>query len=177
MKAGGVYLPLDPKFPRERLAFMLADAEVPLLLTQVAKKESLPETTAQIVLLEELEETLAQYPAVNPVLANTSDDLAYVIYTSGSTGNPKGVMISRALTNFLLSMAEKPGMSSSDALLAVTTISFDISILELLLPLMIGARTIIATREQAADAEELKRLLEEHSISVMQATRRHGECW
>ncbi len=171
LKAGGVYLPLDPKFPRERLAFMLADAEVPLLLTQVAKKESLPETKAQIVLLEELEETLAQYPAVNPVLANTSDDLAYVIYTSGSTGNPKGVMISRrSLTNFLLSMAEKPGMSSSDALLAVTTISFDISILELLLPLMIGARTIVATREQAADAEELKRLLEEHSISVMQAT-------
>jgi len=171
LKAGGVYLPLDPKFPTDRLAFMLSDAEVPVLLTQAAKRASLPATEARIVLLDELDATLANYPAINPAPANTTEDLAYLIYTSGSTGNPKGVMVPHAaLVNFLCSMVERPGMNATDRLLAVTTISFDISILELLLPLITGAHLTIATREQGADANELKRLLAEHNITFMQAT-------
>ena len=102
---------------------------------------------------------------------NSPADLAYLIYTSGSTGTPKGVMIPRsALVNLLLSMAQIPGIRSTDTLLAVTTTSFDISILELLLPLVSGARSVIATSSQAADAKELLRLIQKHDVTVMQAT-------
>jgi len=171
LKCGGVYLPLDPKFPKERLAFMLADAEVSLVLTQSAKKDSLPQTTARVVLLDESEDAFAKFSSKNLPSVSKPEHLAYMIYTSGSTGRPKGVMIPRsALVNFLFSMMEAPGIAVTDALLAVTTISFDISILELLLPLMSGAHLIIATREQAADARELKQLLRDHGVTVMQAT-------
>ncbi len=135
LKSGGVYLPLDPKFPKDRLAFMLSDAEVPILLTQSTHVPDLPPTSAKVMVLEQLADELAQFSADNPVAVNCPEDTAYIIYTSGSTGNPKGVMVPRrALVNFLLSMAERPGMLASDTLLSVTTISFDISLLEMLLP-------------------------------------------
>ncbi len=171
LKSGGTYLPLDPKFPEERLAFMLVDSEVSLLLTHSSKRESLPKTTARVVLLDRERESLAKAPAANLGSIGDADRLAYLIYTSGSTGKPKGVMVPRgALVNFLLSMAETPGMARSDRLLAVTTSSFDISILEFLLPLVCGAEIVMATAEQAADARELQRLLEQHAITAMQAT-------
>jgi len=171
LKAGAVYLPLDPKFPKHRLAFMVGDAEVPLLLTQRSKTDSLPETTARVVLLDGEADAFPNFPSSNLRTDSLPHGLAYMIYTSGSTGNPKGVMIPRsALVNFLHSMAETPGLTATDVLLAVTTISFDISILELLLPLMTGAQLVIGTREQAADARELKRLLDVHGVTVMQAT-------
>jgi amino acid adenylation domain-containing protein len=171
LKAGGVYLPLDPKFPKPRLAFMIADAEVPLLITQRSKRDSLPETTARVVLLDEDEDAFSKFPRGNLSSSSDPGNLAYTIYTSGSTGNPKGVMIPRsALVNFLHSMADTPGLTAADVLLAVTTISFDISILESLLPLTVGAQVVIATPEQAADARELRRLLDVHAVTVMQAT-------
>jgi amino acid adenylation domain-containing protein len=172
LKSGGTYLPLDPKFPKERLAFMLADSEVSLLLTHSSRQQSLPETTARVVLLDLEGEALSKAPAANLRLSKDAENhLAYLIYTSGSTGKPKGVMIPRrALVNFLLSMAETPGIHASDILLAVTTASFDISILEFLLPLVCGAGIVIATAEQASDAGELQRLLEQHAVTVMQAT-------
>ncbi len=171
LKAGGVYLPLDPKFPSERLAFMLADAEVSLVLTQSAKCASLPQTTARVIAVDDGEDRFAQYPSGNLSSVGRPEQLAYMIYTSGSTGKPKGVMIPRsALVNFLFSMAEAPGISAQDVLLAVTTISFDISILELLLPLIAGAQVIIASREQAGDDRELKKLINDHAVTLMQAT-------
>ena len=98
-------------------------------------------------------------------------DLAYVIYTSGSTGTPKGVQIAhRSILNFLHSMREKPGLSANDALLAVTTLSFDIAALEFFLPLTLGALVVIASSEATADATQLASLLERHGITVMQAT-------
>ena len=171
LKSGATYLPLDPKFPQDRLAFMLDDSEVSLVLTHSSKRKSLPETSARVVLLDREDEALCKLPTTNLLLRNNPDDLAYLIYTSGSTGRPKGVMIPRrALTNFLLSMAETPGMSAPDTFLAVTTTSFDISILELLLPLLHGAKIVIASAEQASDARELQRLICEHAVTVMQAT-------
>ena len=171
LKSGGAYFPLDPKFPRERLAFMLEDAEASLVLTQLAKKESLPATKSRVVLLDSEEEPFLSFSAENPENVNKPNDLAYVIYTSGSTGKPKGVMIPRlALVNFLQGMGEAPGITNRDVLLAITTISFDISILELLLPLTVGSQIVVATREQAANAEELKKLLVDHRVTVMQAT-------
>lgn len=171
LKSGGAYLPLDPKFPKDRLAFMLADSEVRLVLAHSSSQGSLPETTARVILLDRESGLLANSPVTNPGLNNSPEDLAYLIYTSGSTGRPKGVMIPRrALVNFLLSMKQTPGMTASDTFLAVTTTSFDISILEFLLPLVCGARIVIATAEQASDARELQRLLVEHGVTVMQAT-------
>ena len=96
---------------------------------------------------------------------------AYVIYTSGSTGKPKGVVVPhRAVVNFLTSMAREPGLTESDVLVAVTTLSFDIAVLELYLPLTIGAMVVIADRDQAVDGHALKGLLEEYDANVMQAT-------
>src|SRR5208337_3475175 len=171
LKSGGTYLPLDAKFPKDRLAFMLADSEVSFLLTHSSKKESLPGITARVVLLDRESDALSTCPETNLPSLSNSEHLAYLIYTSGSTGKPKGVMIPRrALVNFLLSMAETPGMPASDTLLAVTTTSFDISILEFLLPLVCGAQIVIATAEQSSDARELQRLLRQHAVTVMQAT-------
>jgi amino acid adenylation domain-containing protein len=171
LKAGGVYLPLDPKFPKERLEFMLEDAEVSLVLTNVAEREDLPSTKAEVVLLQEMTDRFASYPGENLPSGNKPEDLAYILYTSGSTGKPKGVMIPRrALVNFLLSMAKTPGMTAGDSLLAVTTISFDISLLEMLLPLVTGASIVVAARDQASDPFALRKLLEENEITVMQAT-------
>ncbi len=170
LKSGAVYLPLDPTFPEQRIAFMLGDAEAPLVLTQQSKKDNLPGTTARVVLLDE-EEAFLSFPSSNLNPVSPASRLAYVIYTSGSTGKPKGVMVPRsALVNFLFSMAETPGLSSADVLLAVTTISFDISILELLLPLTRGGQLVVATKEQASDAGQLKRLIDSHGVTVMQAT-------
>ena len=171
LKSGGAYLPLDPKFPKNRLSFMLADCEPPLLLSHSSMKESLPATSGRVIFLDQEEASLAKCPSTNLSAQNSSADLAYLIYTSGSTGAPKGVMIPRsALVNLLLSMAQTPGIRSTDTLLAVTTTSFDISILELLLPLVSGARSVIATSTQAADARELFRLIQNHDVTVMQAT-------
>jgi len=169
-KAGGAYLPLDPGFPRERLAYMLEDAQAALVLTERSKSASLPASGAELVFLDE-EESQAEGAGDNLPPLSPPPRLAYVIYTSGSTGKPKGVMVPRrALVNFLLSMAERPGFTRADTLLAVTTVSFDISLLELLLPLTTGGQVVMAGKEQAYDAGELGRLLESHHVTLMQAT-------
>ncbi|HEX6863954.1 MAG TPA: amino acid adenylation domain-containing protein, partial [Thermoanaerobaculia bacterium] len=147
LKSGGAYVPLDPSHPRERLALILEAARPQVLLTEISP---LPEG------------------GVDPV-AGDAGDLAYVIFTSGSTGKPKGVQVpQRALVSFLLSMSREPGLTERDVLLAVTTLSFDIAGLELLLPLVVGARVEIASREDAADGLRLRRLLAK--ATVLQAT-------
>jgi acyl-coenzyme A synthetase/AMP-(fatty) acid ligase len=99
------------------------------------------------------------------------DNLAYVIYTSGSTGKPKGVMVRyEALSHFLLSMQQQPGLTENDILVAVTSLSFDIAALELYLPLISGARTVIASREEARDGEAFARLIEQSQATVLQCT-------
>ena len=171
LKCGGTYLPLDPMFPKDRLQFMAEDSGLSMLLTHSQRKDSLPRSSAPVVLLDREEESIGRSPETNVELSCDPLGLAYLIYTSGSTGRPKGVMVPRrALCNFLLSMLEAPGLDRSDTLLAVTPTSFDISILELLLPLTCGARIVIATAEQAADARALQQLLRQHEITLMQAT-------
>src|SRR5207245_2177387 len=98
-------------------------------------------------------------------------NLAYVLYTSGSTGRPKGVQIPhRAVVNFLDSMRQRPGLMEEDVLLAVTTLSFDIAALELLLPLTVGARVVVVSREVAGDGVQLAERLTRSGATVMQAT-------
>jgi amino acid adenylation domain-containing protein len=171
MKAGAAYVPLDPSYPMDRLAFMAADAGIPLLLTQQALAVDLaPLAPAQICL-----------DADWPTIAHESDarlsgvidpeSAAYVIYTSGSTGKPKGVSVPhRALASFLASMAAEPGFHASDRLLAVTSLSFDIAGLELFLPLTTGGSVEIASRAATTDGAALARIIDERAITVMQAT-------
>ncbi|MBZ5536433.1 MAG: amino acid adenylation domain-containing protein [Acidobacteriia bacterium] len=169
LKAGGTYLPLDPAFPRERLAFMVEDSQASVLLTDLQMQPTLPPHSARVLLLDD--------PALNSLgeenlpVESGPEHLAYVLYTSGSTGKPKGVQIShRAVVNFLHSMQREPGLTADDILLAVTTLSFDIAGLELYLPLMVGARVVVASRETAADGIRLADLMERSAATVMQAT-------
>jgi amino acid adenylation domain-containing protein len=169
LKAGGAYVPLDPSYPRDRISFMIEDSRMPLVLTH---REEVPELTASGVEFIRLDsDGIAKESVDNPSRVATPDDLAYVIYTSGSTGKPKGVQIPHcAVVNFLTSMRREPGMAAEDVLLAVTTLSFDIAGLELYLPLTVGARIVIASREATIDATKLGRLLLSSGATVMQAT-------
>jgi acyl transferase domain-containing protein/glutamate-1-semialdehyde aminotransferase/non-ribosomal peptide synthetase component F len=171
MKAGAAYVPMDPTYPAERISFVLSDASVPVLLTQENLFKTVNIGGAQRVFLDTEWPTIARHSTDAPSLTASSEDLAYVIYTSGSTGKPKGVEIShRAVVNLLLSMSKKPGLNSADTLLAVTTLSFDIAGLELFLPLVVGAKLVIATRESAADGNLLLARLNSCKATVMQAT-------
>jgi amino acid adenylation domain-containing protein len=171
LKAGGAYVPLDPGFPASRLAFMIHDARVPVLVTESSCIERLDGHEAKLVRLDDDAAVIDAQSGDDLPSGATADNLAYVIYTSGSTGKPKGVMIShRALTNFLLTMAKQPGLTASDVLLAVTTLSFDIAALELLLPLTIGARVEIAGRDVTTDGVRLAERLKSCGATVLQAT-------
>ncbi|MEM9274437.1 MAG: amino acid adenylation domain-containing protein, partial [Cyanobacteria bacterium P01_F01_bin.143] len=171
LKAGGTYIPLDPNYPSERLSYILKNSNASVLLTQASVLESIPDNQAQIVCWDKDEELIAQQNPDNLDCPVTADDLAYIIYTSGSTGQPKGVQIPHsALSNFLHSMEETPGITAEDTLLAVTTYSFDIAALELFLPIITGARLVIASRETAMDGEQLLAKLQDCQATVMQAT-------
>jgi amino acid adenylation domain-containing protein len=171
LMSGAAYVPMDPAFPSERLAVMLEDAACAAILTQRCLARVLPITSAIVVDLDTIDFTGRPAMPWSEVRPATPDSLAYVIYTSGSTGKPKGVQIThRALVNFLVSMQREPGISASDNLLSVTTISFDIFGLEVYLPLISGACTTIATREVASDGTRLRRAIERSKATIMQAT-------
>jgi amino acid adenylation domain-containing protein len=169
LKAGGAYVPLDPAYPQERLADMIADSEMRVILTQGKVASRLPQTSATIITFEELSASSA--PAAFKRPDEKSNNLAYVIYTSGSTGKPKGVQIEhRSVVNLLLSIAEKTAFRPSDHLLAVTTFSFDIAALEMFMPLVCGAQLTIVPREVAADGTRLTALVDRPETTLMQAT-------
>ena len=171
LKAGGAYVPLDPEYPKERLAFILENARVKVLLTQMQLDDKLVEHGAEIICLDSDWPDIAQEPEQSPLSVTQIDNLAYVIYTSGSTGTPKGVQVThRAVVNFLHSMRLQPGLTVQDTLLAVTTLSFDISVLELFLPMVVGARIVVLSREIVSDGEQLLMQLTESSTTAMQAT-------
>lgn len=171
LKAGGAYVPVDPAFPRDRIAFMLEDAEAPVLLTQGNLVETLPAGKAARIRLDADRPEIAIESGENLPRQSKAEDPAYTIYTSGSTGTPKGVQIShRAVVNFLFSMAEKPGMTAADRLLAVTTLSFDIAGLEVYLPLTVGASVEIVSRSVYSDGNQLLGKLLSSGATVMQAT-------
>ncbi|HEY7909009.1 MAG TPA: amino acid adenylation domain-containing protein, partial [Thermomicrobiales bacterium] len=171
MKAGGAYLPLDPAYPRDRLAFMLADAQVRVLLTEQRLLAELPAGEAEVICVDRDRDAIARHPTDPPAPAATPESLAYVIYTSGSTGKPKGAMIPhRALVNLLCSMRDKLGVTASDVVMAATSLSFDIAALELYLPLLVGARVVIAPHDTAKHGRRLGALVKSSGATVMQAT-------
>src|SRR5262249_17644216 len=142
-----------------------------LVLTQESLEADLSGQEARLVRLDADAETIGRHSTDDLTGGVGTDNLAYVIYTSGSTGRPKGVQVTLgAVANFLASMVREPGLAESDTLLAVTTLSFDIAGLEIFLPLMVGARVVIAPREAAHDGGRLVELLERSRATVMQAT-------
>jgi amino acid adenylation domain-containing protein len=171
LKAGGAYIPLDPHFPTDRLAFMIADARAPVLITEEHLRGALPEDAASVVCVDADQAAIDEESDANLVGDPHPTNLAYVIYTSGSTGRPKGVQVPHvALANLLASMRQILGIAADDALLAVTTFSFDIAALELLLPLIVGGRVELVERHVAADGPRLIERLEAPDITFLQAT-------
>lgn len=180
LKAGGAYVPLDPNYPQDRLEFVLRDSKASVLLTQKSLLKHLPKIDSagsdgatnrspEVVCLDS--DNWRTQTGKNLRCEVSPENLAYVLYTSGSTGKPKGVQIPhRAVVNFLESMRKTPGLSARDTLLAITTLSFDIAGLELLLPLIVGAQVVIAKSETAADGKELAKKIGQSGATVLQAT-------
>ncbi|MFK7829719.1 MAG: amino acid adenylation domain-containing protein [Congregibacter sp.] len=170
LRAGLAYVPIDPEYPAERIASMVEQGELALIVTDQESTGNLPQTAIPM-LFADAGFTASAAQGIVTFEEPHPEQLAYVIFTSGSTGRPKGVQISHAaLTNFLLSMSETPGLSSSDTLVAVTTVSFDIAGLELFLPLMVGASVELVERQVAADGYALLEQLQASAATVMQAT-------
>ncbi|MFF5983015.1 amino acid adenylation domain-containing protein [Streptomyces olindensis] len=156
LKSGAGYVPVDPEFPQERVAYILQDADPVLTLTE--------DVLAQA--------DLSAYAPEDPVISGRSGEhTAYVIYTSGSTGRPKGVTVPQAaLVNFLTAMQDRFALTQNDRLAAVTTVGFDIAGLELFLPLLHGAQVVLAPRDIVRDPAALAALIEESGATIVQAT-------
>ena len=171
LKAGAAYVPLDPLFPEDRLVYMIKDSKAKALVTDEVASAALSASGLAAICLDRDIAEISKQATNNIGLPISSDALAYVIYTSGSTGKPKGVEIGhRSVVNFLTSMATEPGFSSNDKLLAVTTLSFDIAVLELLLPLSVGGSVLLARDDDTYDGNRLIKLIEDYKVTVMQAT-------
>jgi amino acid adenylation domain-containing protein len=163
---GAAYVPLDPSYPQRRLGMIVADAAPVIIIVDEKTRAFVPEGWP-VQLVNDVDDRAPPFHSAHV----DRSDLAYVIHTSGSTGRPSGVEIERgALANFLAGMRLELPLSSNDALLAVTPYSFDISILELLLPLTIGARVVIADESMVRDGGKLAKRLDRGDITLMQAT-------
>ena len=171
LKSGAAYVPLDPGFPIARLRWMLEHSGAPLLITSAATHAVFGDHATPAIRVDALPvaDGAAEPRASDPLISG--DDLAYVIYTSGSTGTPKGVAVRHeALANFLGHFERAAALGTADRLVSVTTVSFDIAGLELYLPLITGARLIVAASDDVTDADRLARLLDQSEATVMQAT-------
>ncbi|WDE02114.1 non-ribosomal peptide synthetase [Thalassomonas actiniarum] len=174
LKAGAAYVPLDPSYPKARLQYILEDTGLKHLVNwSQLDIDTLTEAEVHITDLNHGQDLCSDLSGENltALVPGDKNRLAYVIYTSGSTGNPKGVLVQHAnLINFLFAMQDKPGISSDDSLLAVTSTSFDIHCLELFLPLICGAKLVVASKAATSDARQLMDLVEQHKINIFQAT-------
>ena len=170
LKAGAAYVPLDPMFPAARIEQIVAETQVPVMLVTSRTLETLPPSTASVLALDASADVLAREPTADlPTIA--PDDRAYVIFTSGSTGRPKGVEVTHgAVVNLLTDLSSRLEMKPSDRWLAVTTLSFDISVLEMLLPLTSGGTVVIARRDDAADGARLMEMVRTTQSTLLQAT-------
>ncbi|MFT4539645.1 MAG: natural product biosynthesis luciferase-like monooxygenase protein [Planctomycetota bacterium] len=154
-KSGAAYLPLDPAFPPERVAYMLLDAKSPILITDEDLADKLPKHGAQLVCIDRDRAAIAEQSGARVRTEQSASDLAYVIYTSGSTGNPKGVMVEhRNAVNFFAGMDDRIEHETPGVWMAVTSLSFDISVLELLWTVTRGFKVVVfhdSVKDTSAD--------------------------
>jgi amino acid adenylation domain-containing protein len=171
LKAGAAYVPLDPLFPPERLAYMIEDAGISILVTHSNLQEALPSRERKLIYVDLDAASIGANSAQDPSIPVQPSNLAYTIYTSGSSGKPKGVMIEhRSLVNCLTAMQNEPGFNGREVMVAVTTISFDIAALEIFLPLISGGKLVIAAKDEAMDGSLLAALIQHSRATMLQAT-------
>ena len=164
LKAGAAYLPLDPDYPADRLAFMLADAAAPVVLTQESLREQVPPTSATVLVLDDL----AGWPEPPAGWRAPAGDLAYAIYTSGSTGRPKGALNThRGIVNRLDWMQRRYRLGADDVVLQKTPASFDVSVWEFFWPLLAGARMVLARPGGQKDAAYLRDLIRAQGVTTV----------
>ncbi|HEX2271544.1 MAG TPA: amino acid adenylation domain-containing protein, partial [Pyrinomonadaceae bacterium] len=160
LKAGGTFVPLDPEHPSERQSFVLADSGASILLTQSSLRDRLPAHSSRTVYLDTEAAAIAAQPAENPEDLSQSSDLAYLIYTSGTTGKPKAVMIEHgSFSNTLLATQSEFEFVATDVMACIASFSFDISLFELLSPLLVGGRSIIVRRQELLDLKQFTEIL------------------
>ncbi|WP_328928131.1 non-ribosomal peptide synthase/polyketide synthase [Streptomyces sp. NBC_00190] len=167
-KAGGVFVPLDPEYPADRLAFMMGDSGLRLLLATAGTREAVADAEVPVLLLEELERTAVTAPAGPPATALTPQNAAYVFYTSGSTGRPKGIVVPHA---GVLRVAQDPRLAftADDVVSQTATLSFDASALEIWSAFANGAALAVSTA-RVLSVEELGALVRTHGVSVLWVT-------
>ncbi len=167
-KAGGAYVPLEPSYPQQRLATILREGEIGLVVLQGRLREALGETGAELVKIDDEWPQISKCASENAKARIDGENLAYVIYTSGSTGKPKGAMNTQAgIINRLLWMQEEYGLEGDDAVLQKTPYSFDVSVWELFWPLIVGAKLVMAEPEGHKDRGYLARVIEEEGITTL----------
>ncbi|KAK0648491.1 polyketide synthase [Cercophora newfieldiana] len=167
-KTGAAYVPIDPTLPTERIHQMLEDAEPKLVVAHAGREGDYGEASTLSV-----EEVGKEGPleAEDARIRTPPSALAYVMYTSGSTGRPKGVEVTHAnIVNLLRSLQRDPGCKPTDRLLAITTVSFDMAVVEIFLPLITGATVVIAQRDEVRNPSALVALMERHGVTIMQGT-------
>lgn len=168
LKSGACYIPIDPEYPQDRIAYMLNNSNTKLLLTF---KRLENKVTFDNKLFVELDNELYNSNKDNLININEPDDLAYIIYTSGSTGNPKGVMLKHSnINNFIQGMCNVVDFNSRKTIVSVTTISFDIFVLESLLPLEKGLKIVIANENEQNDARLFNALCLKNNVNIIQTT-------
>jgi amino acid adenylation domain-containing protein len=169
LKAGGTYVPLDPEYPLERLAFMLEESNVGILLTNEELEQALPSSGAHVICLDVDEDQISTYPAANPPNVSAPENLAYVMFTSGSTGNPKGIAVTHRNVVRLVRQNDYARFNSAERFLQFAPVSFDASTFEIWGSLLNGARLVLFPQKQAS-LEELGQVVKEQGITVLWLT-------
>lgn len=171
LKTGAAYVPLDPSYPVDRLQYMCEHSNLKAILAESNVDDVVQQLGKPSILIDRFESEIETQDIASVQSKGDPSDPCYVIYTSGSTGKPKGVVVPHGpVVNFLYSMQETPGFTTDDVVLAVTTLSFDIAVLELYLPVVAGGKVVIADQATATDGSRLSDALDQFSVSLLQAT-------
>jgi amino acid adenylation domain-containing protein len=175
LKAGGAYLPLDPAFPRERLAFMIEDAQVSVLLTQTSLLKLIPEVTAQVICLDDRNPSSVSH-TTSLLHSPSSSNLAYIIYTSGSTGQPKGVAVEhQQICNYVQGILERLNLPEASSFATVSTIAADLGNTALFSALCTGGCLHIISADRAATPQAFAEYCRQHPIDCLKIVPSHLE--
>ena len=168
LKAGGAYLPIDPEYPKDRIEYILENSKASVLLTEEKYYDTI--NYKGNIILADKKSNYKESNSINPASINSPTDLAYVIYTSGSTGKPKGVMIEhRAVNNFVTGVSERIDFLNK-TILSLTTVSFDIFVLETILPLVCGTKIVLANEKQQKMPQLISEAIKSNGVNMLQAT-------